>query len=177
MIKCEEYDALLESILQKLTKEETDKLDLYLPRYYFSERKPVQKAFLEHNLIRNLIHSEVFVTDKDFIAGILKSSLFEENKDFHIIKGKIVNIEEDVWFDDRIFSYYISLIEENTNENITLVYSDWGVDFLRGVRKYFEKDVTIIAEREIFGNVVEHLEETRKLKNILRLDCILDTYN
>lgn len=176
-VECEVYDDLLESILPKLTKEEIDQLSLYLPRYYFKERKPVQKAFLEHNLIKNLIDSEVFITNKDFIAAILKSSLFEESKNLHIIKGKIVNIEEDLWHDDRFYYYYISLIEENTNENITLVYSDLGVDFLRGVRKYFEKDVTVIARRDTFENLVEHLEEAGKVKNILSLDCILDTCN
>ena len=175
MIKCEPFDALLESILPKLTKEEINRLDIFLPNYYFSERKPVQKAFIEHNLIKNLIYSINFVTDKDIITGILRSSFWEENKDFQI--------EKDIW-EEPFYAFYINVIEESTKQNKTLIRSgrhlksfDTEVDFADNIRSYLEKDVTIIAEREYFGNVSERIEKIGRDKNVLRLCCILDTSN
>ena len=181
-VKAKTYESLIENIkdksLEELTKQEIFDLIIgYGTREDFSNIS-VQRMLIKYDFIDWLVCSiDTIIRDKEVINGILASNLFEDKK-FKLIKCMMESLETET-FGNGFYWLLINIIDKDTDEKKQiryLCYKQDDDDYIREIKDYIGKDITIIAlQQRLAIPIKEQTPNTPKSFKILKLCCILDT--
>lgn len=153
--------------LNELTKEEfADRYIMYGSEQELKHPK-IQKQFIKYGYIEELTDMVTLITDKQVIQEILRSNLFEKNKNLILKRGRFAKIRFEHF--EELADVLVSMFTfKDTNGKIIKLYGHiFSINNIEDIRKYREE---ISEYRE---NVIVLLENRN---NKMYLRCFLKFY-
>ena len=153
--------------IEELTKEEiADRYIIYGDEQELKQPQ-IQKQFIKYGYIEELTDMVTIITDKQVIQEILKSNLFEKNKNIILKRGRLAKIRFEHF--EELADVLVSMFTfKDTNGKIIKLYGHiFSINNIEDIRKYREE---ISEYRE---NVIVLLENRN---NKMYLRCFLKFY-